>query len=92
MLFVSPIHYTRLAQENEKRPTVHIPMVYEKVAEEPALWEYRVLTIDPREAALPDENELNELGSSGWILVGLLDERTSGRGAFVHYYFARHKQ
>jgi hypothetical protein len=48
-----------------------------------------VLAIDTHEQDLPDEATLNELGQKGWILVGLLDERATGRGAKVYYYFAR---
>ncbi|HZR44456.1 MAG TPA: hypothetical protein VFB12_30360 [Ktedonobacteraceae bacterium] len=81
--------YTRMATTPEVRSSVHIPMVYEQVASAPINWEYHVLTIDPREAPLPDAEQLNALGRDGWILVGLLDEAASGKGHLVHYYFAR---
>jgi hypothetical protein len=65
-------------------------MVYEKVAA--ARWEYHVLTVDTREASLPDAATLNELGSQGWVLTGLLDERATGKGSLVYYYFVRQSQ
>lgn len=68
-------------------PSVHIPTVYETIEAEPARWEYHVLTVDPREVALPDKDQLNALGKEGWILVGILNEKASG--ALIHYYFAR---
>ena len=77
----------RMTNETEGKAAVHIPMVYEHVA--PPRWEYRVLTVQPAENALPDEERLNSLGRDGWVMTGLLDERMSGRGVFVHYYFVR---
>jgi len=76
-----------MANEPEGKVAFHIPMVYEHAA--PPSWEYRVLTVEPPEKALPDEDTLNELGKGGWIMAGLLDERMSGKGRFVHYYFVR---
>lgn len=73
----------------EGQPSVHIPMVYEKIAPEPVRWEYHVLTIDTREQFLPDAERLNALGREGWILASMLDERATGRSMLVHYYFAR---
>ena len=66
-----------------------VPMVYEQVSAEPITWEYRVLTIDTREEPLPDDEQLNELGTKGWILVGVLNLSESIR---VHYYFVRQKK
>jgi len=70
------------------RPTSHIPKVYEKIEREPRHWEYRVLSFDPREEALPDQEALNELGGSGWLLVNILNA-TEGRAGKVYYYFVR---
>lgn len=64
-------------------------MVYEDVPLEPAKWEYKVLTVDTYEQALPDEARLAELGQAGWLLVGVLNRGASGNNAFVHYYFVR---
>ena len=76
-----------MANETKGPATVHIPMVYENVA--PPRWEYHVLTVQPVEKSLPDEEILNALGRDGWLMAGLLDERISGRGTLVHYYFMR---
>lgn len=85
-------HYSQMASTPEVRSSVHIPMVYERVTSAPVNWEYRVLTVDPREAQLPEAEQLNELGREGWVLVGLLDESASGKGHLVHYYFTRQAQ
>ena len=77
----------RMTNEAERKAVLHIPMVYEYTA--PPRWEYRVLTVEPAVKVLPDEDTLNTLGKDGWIMTGLLDERTSGRGTLVHYYFVR---
>lgn len=77
----------RMANEAEGKSALHIPMVYEYAA--PPRWEYHVLTVEPTETKLPAEDMLNALGKDGWIMTGLLDERTSGQGKFVHYYFVR---
>src|SRR5436305_1048599 len=76
-----------MAERSEERAALFIPRVYENA--EPARWEYHVLTIDPRETELPGEEQLNELGRSGWLLTGMLDERATGKGSHVHYYFVR---
>jgi hypothetical protein len=54
-------------------------MVYEQVTVEPVHWEYRVLVVDTREEDLPDIVQLNELGALGWLLVGILEQRLTGR-------------
>jgi hypothetical protein len=77
----------RMAHETEGKAALHIPMVYENAA--PPRWEYRVLTVQPVEKDLPNEDMLNSLGRDGWIMAGLLDERISGTSKFVHYYFVR---
>src|SRR5918911_926999 len=58
-----------------------VPMVYEQVSAEPITWEYRVLTIDTREEPLPDDEQLNELGTKGWI----------GRGPIIVSGFREHR-
>lgn len=78
-------HSTRLA-EREGHSMPHIPMVYERVEATPLHWEYHVLSIDTREQELPDATTLNELGSKGWILAGVVAQDES---AFVTFYFAR---
>ncbi|QBD77904.1 hypothetical protein EPA93_18650 [Ktedonosporobacter rubrisoli] len=79
----------RMDDSTERRPTAFIPTVYENVTPEPARWEYHVLSVDAREAALPDVEQLNELGREGWVMIGVLDERATGRGGLVYYYFTR---
>ena len=71
-----------LSEQKDVRFSVPIPMVYESVQNEPVRWEYRVLTIDVREDDLPSTEQLNELGSQGWLLVGILDTGRTGRSGF----------
>lgn len=60
----------RMSEQKEVRMFPPVPMVYEQVADAPLQWEYHVLTVDLREAALPSAEDLNELGSAGWLLAG----------------------
>jgi hypothetical protein len=83
------LSHISMGDKPDVRPSVFVPTVYEHVAAEPVRWEYHVLTIDPRETVLPDDDQLNALGKEGWILVSILDESASGKGHRVHYYFAR---
>ncbi len=69
--------------------TLHIPIVYDEVVPERMRWEYHLLSVDSHEQELPTRETLNELGESGWLLIGLVDERTTGKGSLVHYYFVR---
>jgi hypothetical protein len=69
-----------LSEQGNIPGSLHVPMVYEQVQVEPINWEYRVLTIDAREMGLPDTAQLNELGTQGWLLVGVLEQRTMGGG------------
>jgi len=78
-----------LSGQNDVQSAVHVPMVYERVPSEPVRWEYRVLTVDTREADLSDAVQLNELGAQGWLLVGVLGSETTGRGSIANYYFVR---
>jgi hypothetical protein len=74
------------AEHAEGRPMPHIPMVYERVDETPLRWEYHVLSINTREQELPDATTLNELGSKGWILAGIVPQPDS---THVFFYFVR---
>jgi len=47
-------------------------------------WEYRVVVRDVAEKELLSERELNELGTTGWELVGVI--APSGK---AHFYFKR---
>jgi hypothetical protein len=80
MFVPMPFHATMSGQTDD-RFSLPLPMVYEHVAVELPRWEYRVLPIDTRE----------ELGNEGWLLVGMLDQRTSGSGSVVWYHFLRQK-
>ncbi len=77
--------------QQDVRPMLPLPMVYENVPDIPSNWEYKVLTVDTREMDLPDVVALNELGDQGWLLTSVLDQRTSHGSTFVHYYFVRQK-
>src|SRR5258708_891859 len=70
-----------LSGQNDVQNAVHVPMVYERVHAEPVRWGCRVLTVDAREEDLPDAVRLNELGAEGWLLVGVLDQRATGRSS-----------
>jgi hypothetical protein len=61
--------------------SLHVPMVYEQVAFEPVHWEYHLLIVETREMDVPDITQLNELGSQGWLLVGILNQGTKGRNS-----------
>jgi hypothetical protein len=79
----------QMNDKQDDRPRVYVPTVYEQIDAQPPRWEYHVLTLDAREAALPDADTLNTLGKEGWIMTGLLDERMSGNGGLIHFYFMR---
>jgi hypothetical protein len=66
-----------LSEQKDVKMFPPVPMVYEQVPVEPLNWEYRVLSIDLREQDVPTVEELNELGSQGWLLVGVLPTRKS---------------
>lgn len=67
--------------EQENAPgTLHVPMVYEQISVEPVRWEYHLLQVDTREMDVPDIVQLNDLGTQGWLLVGIVDQRKRGSG------------
>lgn len=90
-MFVQQSFRTIMSEQTHDRMNLPLPMVYEQLPVELPRWEYRVLTIDTREEALPGAEQLNELGAEGWSLVGVLEQSTSGRGSIVLYYFIRQK-
>ncbi len=69
-----------LLEQGNAPGNVHIPMVYEQLPLEPVRWEYHVLIVDTREMDVPDAVQLNELGTQGWLLVGVVDQRSIGNG------------
>jgi hypothetical protein len=91
MLF-TPSSWRTLAGQNDVQPTLHIPVVYESVPASQLRWEYRVVEVDTREQALPDDTFLNELGAQGWLLAGVQEQRLSDAKTRVHYYFVRQKE
>ena len=87
-MFVVP-HHIHMSSSPESRSSFPIPTVYEQLPSKPARWEYQVLSLDTAETPFLDEERLNRLGKESWMLVGLLDERATGRGTKIHYYFMR---
>lgn len=88
-MFVLPHHSIHMASGPEVRPSLPIPTVYEQLPSKPAHWEYQVLSLETAETPFLDAERLNALGKESWMLVGLLDERATGRGTKVYYYFMR---
>jgi hypothetical protein len=80
-----------MSGQTDVRSAMPLPIVYENVPVEPTRWEYRVVTIDVREEDLPDAARLNELGDEGWLLVGMVDQKSNERSGPVHFYFVRQK-
>ena len=74
------------AERVEGRSASFVPMVYERVDDTPLRWEYHVLSVDTREQELRDAVALNELGSKGWILAGVVPQPDS---TYVFFYFVR---
>nr|BBH91971.1 hypothetical protein KTA_01700 [Thermogemmatispora argillosa] len=69
--------------------TLHIPIVYEEQQPDPPRWEYRLISLQPPKEPLLSEERLARLGQEGWLLQAIIDERASGSGSQVHYYFVR---
>ena len=67
-----------LLEQGNTPGNLHVPMVYEQLPVEPVRWEYHVMAVDTREMDVPDTVQLNELGAQGWLLAGILDQRTMG--------------
>jgi hypothetical protein len=80
-----------MSEQADMRSKLQYPMVYVDVPPKSVQWEYRTLTIDPREEALPDAALLNELGNEGWLLAEVLEQKTTAGNARVHYYFMRQR-
>ena len=69
-----------LSDQGHVPGSLHVPMVYEQLPVDPVRWDYHVLSVDTREMDVPDTAQLNELGAQGWLMVGILDQRTMGSG------------
>jgi hypothetical protein len=88
-MYSTSLHYTPKFAGPDERSSLPIPTIYESLPALQTKWEYHLLSIDPAEAELPLIEQLNTLGSEGWILVSVLDDRLAGRGKLIHYYFVR---
>ncbi len=66
-----------------------LPMVYERVKQERARWEYTVVSIDPRDEAPLTEARLGELGADGWLLASVQELAVSPSSRRIFYYFVR---
>ncbi|GCE20697.1 hypothetical protein [Dictyobacter kobayashii] len=88
-MFFSPHSHSPKLEGPEVRSYLPIPTVYDRPPVKQTQWEYHTLTINTKEDALADAEQLNKLGKDGWIMVSVLDERASGSGSRVHYYFVR---
>ncbi len=88
-MFVVPHHYAHMSLGPEPHSSLPIPTVYEQLPSTPVRWEYQVLSLETEETPFLASERLNALGRESWMMVGLLDERATGRGTRVHYYFMR---
>jgi hypothetical protein len=87
----TPSSWKHLAGQNDVQPTLHVPVIYENVPTSLPQWEYRVVDVDVREKQPLEEASLNELGTQGWLLVNVLEERSAESVTRLHYYFVRQK-
>ncbi len=86
---VSLSFHSHLSGQPDIHAPLHIPMVYESVPVTPVRWEYLVLAVNTREEELPDVAQLNDLGARGWLLVGMLEQKSGRESGPVYYYFVR---
>ena len=70
--------------------TPPMPIVYERA--DPPKWEYRLVTIDPREDEPLTEEALAALGSDGWLLANILTLPDGQIISRIYYYFVRQAQ
>jgi hypothetical protein len=90
MPFLTPSNTHPLAQDppgKSSQTSIPLPIIFEDAP--PPKWEYRTITIDPREEAPLDEVRLNELGADGWLLAGIADFPGGERVTRIIYYFVR---
>ncbi|HLZ24187.1 MAG TPA: hypothetical protein VKQ30_18900 [Ktedonobacterales bacterium] len=73
----------------DRNPSLAVPIIFEKVEAPRTLWEYHVVTIDPREQEPLGESELAALGADGWLLAGILPHPAERVTSRVSYYFVR---
>lgn len=70
-------------------PSLPMPIIYERVEAAQQKWDYKVVTIDPREELPLDEQRLAVLGAEGWLLAGILQHPSERAISRVSYYFVR---
>ncbi len=75
--------------QSPPRPTMPVPMIFERAETPRARWEYRVVVVDPREQDPVDEAQLAELGAEGWLLAAVLEGASGRPGTRLYYYFVR---
>ena len=66
-----------------------MPIIYERVESALQKWDYKVVTIDPREELPLDDQRLAALGAEGWLLAGILQHPSERTVSRVSYYFVR---
>lgn len=69
--------------------TLPMPIIYERVESSRQKWDYKVVTIDPREELPLGEEQLAELGAEGWLLAGILQHPSERVISRISYYFVR---
>jgi hypothetical protein len=77
----------RAGQDAPANPRPMLPLMVFEPASRPN-WEYRVVTLDPREEEPLGEARLAELGAEGWLLAAVTDLTGQPRSR-LHYYFVR---
>jgi hypothetical protein len=85
------LSWQEVAGQKDVLAGLHVPMVYENVPASLPNWEYHVLSVDSREAQLPDETVLNALGEEGWLLISTVEQRVAENDWCIRYYFVRQK-
>lgn len=68
------------------RTPIPPPVVFERAESLRAQWEYHTVAVDLREAEPLAAEDLNALGSQGWLLAGLIEDARRSR---LHYHFVR---
>jgi hypothetical protein len=83
------MHFQPYLRDDPPRPAsaMPTPIVFERA--EPVLWEYRVITLDPREEEPLGEERLNALGEEGWLLATTVSLPGSSGTVRIYYYFVR---
>jgi hypothetical protein len=77
----------RAGQDARSNPRPVLPLMVFEPASRPK-WEYRVVTVDPREEEPLGEARMAELGAEGWLLASFADLAGHPRGR-LFYYFVR---